>query len=281
MKFNGSTVSDALNPANNVFNSTIAAGGTNVAAKDPNYVNQLGMDLDAQTATRALANSQSSATLSFTSTQDYYMPSAFFLVSDEAPAVNTGTPAISGTLEGGSTVTADPGDWQGTPTITYTYQWQRCDAAGANCVDIAGATGQTYELTDADVGHTVRVVVVANNNAGASSPATSGATTVVSAGGTSNGGGSGNAGGSSNGGNGGNGGTGSTDGGGGPPSGASTGAPVSATSDGAGEVGGRCSTTPAASSWRATPSTAASSSRASERCACAPTRRAPHCRPRP
>jgi hypothetical protein len=244
MKFNGSTVSDALNPANNVFNSTISAGGANLAAKNPNFVNQLGMDLDAQTATGALANSQSSTTLSFSSTQDYYMPSAFFLVSDEAPAVNTGAPAISGTLEGGSTVTADPGDWQGTPTITYTYQWQRCDAAGDNCVDIAGATGQTYELTDADVGGTVRVVVVANNDAGASSPATSGPTTAVSVGGTSNGGGSGNgggssnAGGSSNGGNGGNGGTGSTDGGRGSPSGASTGAPVSATSDGAGEVVG-------------------------------------------
>jgi hypothetical protein len=234
MKFNGATVSDALNPANNVFNSTISAGGANVAAKNPNFVNQLGMDLDAQTATGALANSQSSTTLSFTSTQDYYMPSAFFLVSDEAPAVNNGAPAISGTLEGGSTVTADPGDWQGTPTITYTYQWQRCDAAGANCVDIPGATSQTYDLTDADVGHTIRVVVVANNDAGASSPASSGASAVVAppttpAPPSENGAESSN---------GGNGGTGSTDGGGGSPSGASTGAPVSATSDGTGEVGG-------------------------------------------
>ena len=233
MKFNGSTVSDALNPANNVFNSTISAGGTNVAAKNPNYVNQLGMDLDSQSATNALLNSQSSTTLSFTSTQDYYMPSAFFLVSDEAPAVNTGAPAISGTPGAGSTLTADPGDWQGTPTITYTYRWQRCDAAGANCVDIAGATGSTYDLTAADVGHTIRVVVVATNDAGASSPATSGASAVVAAPSTPA-----PAGGSSNGGNGGNGGTRSTDGGGGSPSGAPTDAPVSATSDGAGAVAG-------------------------------------------
>ena len=27
--------------------------------------------------------------------------------------------------------------------ITYTYQWQRCDADGANCADIAGATAST------------------------------------------------------------------------------------------------------------------------------------------
>ena len=179
MTFNGAAVSDALNPANNVFNSTISAGGANVTAKSPNYVNQLGMDLDSQTATGALANGQSSTTLAFTSTQDYYMPSAFFLVSDEGPAINTGAPSISGTPGVGSTLTADPGDWQGTPTITYTYRWQRCDAAGANCVDIPGATGSAYDLTDADLGHTVHVIVVANNDAGASSPATSGASPVV------------------------------------------------------------------------------------------------------
>jgi hypothetical protein len=236
MNLNGAPYSDAVNPANNVFNSTISANGAHVTAKSPNYVNQLGMDLDSRTATGTLANSQSSTTLSFTSTQDYYMPSAFFLVSDEAPAVNTDPPAITGTAGAGSTVTADPGDWQGTPTITYAYQWRRCDAAGANCVDVAGATGHTYDLTAADVGHTVRVVVVANNDAGASSPATSPASAVVAA--PAPAGGTADSGGSSNGGSGGNGGTGSTDGGGGPPSGASTGAPVSATSDGDGEAAG-------------------------------------------
>jgi hypothetical protein len=179
MKLNGTAWSNAVNPANNVFNSTISANGAYVSAKSPNYVNELGMDLDSQTATGMLANSQSSTTLAFTSTQDYYMPSAFFLVSDEAPAVNSGLPSISGTPGTGSTLTADPGTWQGTPTITYTYQWQRCDASGANCTDIAGATGSTYDLTDADVGHTVRVVVIANNDAGASNPATSAASPVV------------------------------------------------------------------------------------------------------
>jgi hypothetical protein len=237
MTLNGAPWSNAVNPANNVFNSTISANGALLSAKSPDYVNQLGMDLDSQNATGLLANSQSSTTLSFTSTQDYYMPSAFFLVSDEAPAVNTGAPAISGTPEAGSTLTADPGDWQGTPTITYTYQWQRCDATGANCVDIPGATGKTYDLTDADVGHTVRVIVVANNDAGASNPASSGASAVVAPPATPAPG-SGNGSGSSNGGNGGDGGNGGTDGGGGSPSGASTDAPVAATSDATGEVAG-------------------------------------------
>ena len=179
MKLNATTFSNALNPANNVFNSTISANGAHVTAKNPNYVNQLGMDLDSQSATGALVNSQSSTTLAFTSTQDYFVPSAFFLVSDEGPAVNSTPPSVSGTPGAGSTLTADPGDWQGTPTITYTYQWQRCDATGANCADIPGATASTYDLTPADVDHTVRVVVVAHNDAGTSNPATSAASPVV------------------------------------------------------------------------------------------------------
>ena len=50
--------------------------------------------------------------------------------------------------------------------ITYTYQWQRCDAAGANCVDIAGATGSTYDLGGATSATTLRVVVTGTNAAG-------------------------------------------------------------------------------------------------------------------
>ena len=54
-------------------------------------------------------------------------------------------------------LTAAAGSWTGTQPISYGYQWRRCDSAGANCVDIAGATGQTYTLASADVGSTARV----------------------------------------------------------------------------------------------------------------------------
>ena len=138
----------------------------------------MGIDLDSDTRTGLLANGQSSAALAFHSHQDYFMPSALYLVSDEGPAVNTGGPTVGGTARDGSTLTADPGTWNGTPTITYEYQWQRCDSAGANCVDIAGATGSTYTLTPADVGSTVRVLVTAVNDAG-SPPSASGTTGTI------------------------------------------------------------------------------------------------------
>src|SRR5581483_11647622 len=61
---------------------------------------------------------------------------------------------------------------------SFTYQWRRCDSAGATCADIAGATAQTYVLQAADIGTTLRVVVT-GTNAGGSASATSAQTSLV------------------------------------------------------------------------------------------------------
>jgi hypothetical protein len=89
--------------------------------------------------------------------------------------VNTVKPTISGNAQVGATLTANDGTWTGSPT--FTRAWQRCDSAGANCVPI-GATGQTYVVTTADQGNTLRVEVTATNPQG-STKATSNATPVV------------------------------------------------------------------------------------------------------
>ena len=74
------------------------------------------------------------------------MPSAFFLVSDEGPATSTRRRPAIGAPPGGAAAPrrrdADrrPGHLGWHRTLTYAYQWQRCDAAGNNCQDIAGAT---------------------------------------------------------------------------------------------------------------------------------------------
>ena len=93
---------------------------------------------------------------------------------------NTSLPTISGTAQVGSTLTADPGSWSGTAPISYAYQWRRCNSAGTGCVDIVPAAAQTYTLSSADVGSTIRVVVTASNSAGSAS-AVSAPTAVVTA----------------------------------------------------------------------------------------------------
>jgi hypothetical protein len=74
-------------------------------------------------------------------------------------------PVISGSVQVGATLTATTGSWTGEPT-SYAYQWRRCDAAGAGCVDIAGATAAAYVVSSADSRLTLRVLVVAANAAG-------------------------------------------------------------------------------------------------------------------
>lgn len=96
------------------------------------------------------------------------------------PPSNSAAPAVSGTPQEGSTLTARPGTWSGSDPLSYGYRWQRC--SGATCSVIAGATRPTYTLTTADVGSRIDVVVTATNSpdaGGASATATSGATKAV------------------------------------------------------------------------------------------------------
>ena len=86
-------------------------------------------------------------------------------------------PAVSGDAQVGSMLTATPGTWSDS-TAKFVYQWQRCDASGANCVAITGANDPSYTAVDEDAGSTLRVEVTATNRFG-SAKADSDVTVVV------------------------------------------------------------------------------------------------------
>ena len=68
----------------------------------------------------------------------------------------TGAPTIIGTAQGGQTLTAstdDITDADGPTNPTFSYQWLADDA------DIQNATGSTYDVSDADVGKSIKVKV--------------------------------------------------------------------------------------------------------------------------
>ena len=81
-------------------------------------------------------------------------------------------PTIVGPPQAGQLLAAVPGDWEGGKPITFTYQWRRCDAAGASCATIDGATAETYRPVAADVGHSLKVFVTATSATGTASSST-------------------------------------------------------------------------------------------------------------
>jgi len=152
-----STITITLN-TNTVYQATANLGSAGIATM------QIGNDTAAQAGSVVVDNVTAQSGSS--STPD--------------PPVKTTPPSISGTPQQGQTLTASAGTWGGTQPISYAYQWQRCDASGADCNAISGATGASYSVGAADVGATLDVTVVATNIAGSSS-ATSAATAVVQA----------------------------------------------------------------------------------------------------
>src|SRR5207253_2285843 len=70
-------------------------------------------------------------------------------------------PKISGTLVDGKVLTASHGTWSGHPT-SFRYAWQRCNR-GRKCVKVYRAARSTYVVNSTDVGHRLRVVVIASN----------------------------------------------------------------------------------------------------------------------
>lgn len=101
------------------------------------------------------------------------------------------SPTITGTAVEGQTLSEVHAVWS-TPPASDVIQWDRCNSSGNDCESISKATSQTYRLTAADVGFTIRVGESASDAAGAVTPAMSEPTAVVQAQGTSeHGGGSG------------------------------------------------------------------------------------------
>lgn len=90
------------------------------------------------------------------------------------------TPSITGTATEGQALSEVRATWT-EPPASYTLQWDRCNKAGDDCESISKATAQTYRLTAADVGFTIRVGESARDAAGAVTPAMSEPTAVVQA----------------------------------------------------------------------------------------------------
>ncbi len=92
-----------------------------------------------------------------------------------------GSPKIAGAAEDGQLLSVAGGRWKGTPPLSFAYQWEACDASGAGCSAIPGATASGYRVVSSQIGSRLRAIVTASN-AGGSAVATSRATRKIAAG---------------------------------------------------------------------------------------------------
>ena len=91
--------------------------------------------------------------------------SAPLVVQDQPLPQATVLPTVSGTTQRTFVMGATGGVWTNSPT-GLSYQWERCNASGHNCLAIPGATRPTYQLTNVDEGSTITVAVSAANTSG-------------------------------------------------------------------------------------------------------------------
>src|SRR5262249_11904952 len=119
------------------------------------------------------ADAGSTLRVAVTGTNTIGVSTVFSAITNVIPATppsNVSSPFISGSTTVGQVLSTSVGTWTGTPPITYTFRWQRCDTSGT-CTDIPGATGTSYTLVQADVGDTIIVYVTATNALGSATEA--------------------------------------------------------------------------------------------------------------
>ncbi len=138
LRLGNAIVSDALNPGDDFFNSTIGREGVRFTAKNPDYVNQLGFDADVVNVDGLIANGQTSATIGLVTGGESYYPGV----------VTTAIDLFAPTLTSNKTVTdvnggqVEPGD-----VLEYTISMTNTGLDAAANVKLTDAipANTTYE----------------------------------------------------------------------------------------------------------------------------------------
>lgn len=125
-KINSHTFSNALNPANNSFNGTITNNGVHVTTKNPNYTDQMGIDIDQFNigSGYGIAPNASSVTLQFgTSLDQYFCGIITFVIKMKDPTIEL----KKSVADANNTGTAEQGE-----ILTYKLKGKNIGAGNAN-----------------------------------------------------------------------------------------------------------------------------------------------------
>jgi uncharacterized repeat protein (TIGR01451 family) len=137
LKINDSLFSNATNPADNVWNGTVTDNGVHVISKNPDYTNQMGLDIDqfdVGTGYGILPNSNS-VKLEFGTTSDKYFPGLFtFTIKMKDPTINLDNTVSDANNNHFAEVNE---------VLTYTLKGQNSGPGNANSIVIADTLPST------------------------------------------------------------------------------------------------------------------------------------------
>ena len=136
-KINNNSFSNGLNQLNNVWNGSITNNGVHVTTKNPNYTDQMGVDIDqfyVGTGYGILPNA-SNVTLQFQTTQDQYFSGVVtFVIKMKDPIIKL-TKIVT---DANNSNTAEPGE-----ELTYKLKGKNIGAGNANAVVLTDAIPST------------------------------------------------------------------------------------------------------------------------------------------
>lgn len=130
LKINEHLFSNATNQEDNPWNGTITDNGVHVTTKNPNYTNQMGVDIDIFNvgAGYGILPNASKVTLEFGTEADQYYPGVFtFAIKMKNPTI-TLDKLVS---DDDNNRLAEPGE-----TLTYTLQGKNMGAGNANQIEV-------------------------------------------------------------------------------------------------------------------------------------------------
>jgi uncharacterized repeat protein (TIGR01451 family) len=136
LKINSNLFSNATNQSDNPWNGTITDNGIHVTSKNPNYTNQMGIDIDQfDVGTYGILPNSNSVTLEFGTESDRYFPGLFsFTIKMKDPTVTldkTVTDANNNHLAEANEV------------LTYTIKGQNSGQGNANSIVITDTLPST------------------------------------------------------------------------------------------------------------------------------------------
>jgi uncharacterized repeat protein (TIGR01451 family) len=137
LKINGNTFSNAVNPPDNPWNGTVSDNGAHITNKNPNYTNQMGIDIDQfEVGTGyGITPNATSVTLQFGTEADQYFPGIFsFVIKMKEPTITLD----KFVFDANNNNKAEIGE-----VLTYNLKGQNLGAGNANNVFITDTLPNT------------------------------------------------------------------------------------------------------------------------------------------